>query len=215
MPNLFSLIKKSTLLNSLTDKEISTYLSDGSFKKTDYHKNAILHFAGDVCEKLELILTGHVVVERIDESGHLMTLAEFFGDDLIGGNLFSKNPRYPLTITAKQSSVILEIKKERLFELFLSHPPLLNKYLEFISDHATILGDRINRYVNRTIRESVVSFLEYERKRQNTNRIKLRMTKKALAERIGVQRTSLSRELAKMKKDGLIDYDKDSITILS
>jgi len=39
------------------------------------------------------------------------------------------------------------------------------------------------------------------------------MTKKELAERLGIQRTSLSRELNKMKKDGLIDYDAHSITI--
>ncbi|NLZ83309.1 MAG: winged helix-turn-helix domain-containing protein, partial [Clostridiales bacterium] len=46
------------------------------------------------------------------------------------------------------------------------------------------------------------------------NHIKLNMTKKALAERIGVQRTSLSRELAKMRAEGLILFDKDAITIL-
>jgi DNA-binding transcriptional regulator LsrR (DeoR family) len=40
------------------------------------------------------------------------------------------------------------------------------------------------------------------------------MTKKALADKIGVQRTSLSRELSKMKKDGLIECDSESITIL-
>ena len=42
----------------------------------------------------------------------------------------------------------------------------------------------------------------------------LNTTKKALAEKFGVQRTSLSRELAKMKKDGLIDYDVKTITLL-
>jgi DNA-binding transcriptional regulator LsrR (DeoR family) len=59
-----------------------------------------------------------------------------------------------------------------------------------------------------------MNLLEYESKRQNTNYIKLNMTKKALAEKIGVQRTSLSRELAKMRKDGLIVFDRTSITLL-
>jgi CRP-like cAMP-binding protein len=56
--------------------------------------------------------------------------------------------------------------------------------------------------------------LERECKIQNSNRIQLGITKKALAERIGVQRTSLSRELAKMKADGLIDFDDKTITLL-
>ena len=35
-----------------------------------------------------------------------------------------------------------------------------------------------------------------------------------LAEKIGVQRTSLSRELAKMREDGLVVFDEKSITLL-
>ena len=210
-----TLMEQSTLLNLLTTEEIRGYLSDGSFRTAAYNKNKIVHFAGEVCAKLEIILSGQVVVERIDETGHLMTVAEFFRNDLLGGNLlFSKNPYYPMTVTAKEPTVILEISKERLFKLFTVHQRFLEKYLEIVSDHVTILGDRIKHYVNRTIRESVISFLEYESKKQNTNRIKLKMTKKALAEKIGVQRTSLSRELAKMKRDGLILYDADSITLL-
>ena len=37
----------------------------------------------------------------------------------------------------------------------------------------------------------------------------------ALAERIGVQRTSLSRELAKMREDGLIEFNSVSVTLLN
>ena len=87
-------------------------------------------------------------------------------------------------------------------------------YLEFTSDRAFILGDKIKHYINKTIRESIMNYLNYESKIQNSNRIKLNTTKKSLAEKIGVQRTSLSRELAKMRDDGLILFDTDSITLL-
>ncbi len=215
MKNYQELMEQSILLNSLASAEMNTYLVDGSFKISTYGKNKIVHLMGEECVKLEIILAGQVVVERIDQSGNLMTVAELFSDDLLGGNLlFSKNPYYPMTITAKQPAVILEIKKERLFQLFTANHVFLKTYLEFVSDQATLLGDRIKHYVNRTIRESIVSFLEYESKAQNSNQIVLKMTKKALAEKIGVQRTSLSRELAKMKKDGLILYDRKTITLL-
>jgi len=41
------------------------------------------------------------------------------------------------------------------------------------------------------------------------------MTKKALAERMGVQRTSLSREFARMKQEKLLSFDGDTITVLN
>jgi Mn-dependent DtxR family transcriptional regulator len=106
------------------------------------------------------------------------------------------------------------MSKELLFLLFSNNHDFLRLYLEYVSDHTAILGDRIKHYVNRTIRESVISFLNYERKKQHSNIIKLNMTKRSLAERIGVQRTSLSRELAKMRDDGLIKYDSESIEIV-
>ena len=215
MKKYLELMRQIDLIKSIKPEEIESYLSEGSCKITQYGKNNIVHFVGEVCSKLEIILSGKVVIERIDESGNLMTIAEFFGGDVLGGNLmFSKNPYYPMTVTAKEATLILEINKDRLFSLFSDNHEFLKSYLEYVSDHTVILGDRIKHYVNRTIRESIISYLDYECKKQNSNIIKLSMTKKALAERIGVQRTSLSRELAKMREDRLIKFDIDSIELL-
>lgn len=215
MKKYLELMRRSDLIKSIDAQEIEAYIAEGSFKTAEYGKNNIVHFVGEVCARLEIILSGKVVIERIDESGNLMTIAEFLSGDVLGGNLlFSKNPYYPMTVTAKEAALILEINKERLFLLFSDNHEFLRSYLEYVSDHTVILGDRLKHYVNRTIRESVISYLEYERKRQNSNIIRLGMTKKALAERIGVQRTSLSRELAKMREDGLIKFDLVSIRIL-
>ena len=215
MKNYLGAMKQVDLIKSIKSEEIELFLNEGSFKTTEYGKNNIVHFVGEVCSKLEIILSGKVVIERIDESGNLMTIAEFFSGDVLGGNLmFSKNPHYPMTVTTKQPTVILEINKTRLFQLFSDNHDFLRSYLEYVSDHTVILGDRIKHYVNRTIRESIMSYLDYELKKQNGNIIKLSITKKALAEKIGVQRTSLSRELAKMRDDGLIKFDLDSIELL-
>ena len=210
-----NLIRKITLLNSLSDKDILTSLKNGKFKIVSYKKNSVIHFDGELCSKLEIILSGKVVVDRIDESGNLLTISEFYSNDILGGNLlFSKNPYYPMTISTQLPTEILEIDREMLFELFCYNPRFLQNYLELISDHAFILGDKIKHYVNKTIRESIMNYLNYESKKQNSNQIKLNITKKALAEKIGIQRTSLSRELAKMREDGLIIFDRDSITLL-
>jgi len=76
-----------------------------------------------------------------------------------------------MTITAQQPSVIVEIKKDLLFEIFCTNSSFLKMYLEYISDHASILGDKIKHYVNKTIRESLMSILKYESRKQNSNHI--------------------------------------------
>ena len=215
MKNYLEVMKQVDLIKSIKPEEIEIFLKEGSFKTTAYEKNNIVHFVGEVCSNLEIILSGSVVIERIDDSGNLMTIAEFFSGDILGGNLmFSKNPYYPMTVTTKEHTVILEVNKVRLFQLFSDKHDFLKSYLEYVSDHTVILGDRIKHYVNRTIRDSITSYFEYEFKKQNSKTIMLNITKKALAEKIGVQRTSLSRELAKMREDGLIKFDADSVELL-
>lgn len=215
MNKYIDLIKKTDLLKDMPKDLISGYFSDGSFQTAVYGENSVVHFEGEPCSKLEIVLSGKVAVERIDSNGGLLTVAEFFENDILGGNLlFSQNPYYPMTITSQKPTIILKINKERLFELFSENRDFLRIYLEFISDHAYLLGDKIRHYVSRTIRESVISFLKHECKNQNSNHIKLNMTKKALAEKIGVQRTSLSRELAKMRYEGLIKFGSDYIELL-
>ena len=68
--------------------------------------------------------------------------------------------------------------------------------------------------MNKTIRECILNYLAHESKLQNSNQIQLGITKKELADRIGVQRTSLSRELSKMRDEGIIDYDRNSIKLI-
>lgn len=209
------LMKQITLLNTLSEEDMLNNLRSGAFRISRYKKNSLIHFEGEKCTKFEIILSGKIVVNNIDESGKLLTISEFDADDIIGGNLlFSRQPYYPMTVSAQTPSEVLEIHREALFELLSSNPLFLRAYLEHISDNAFILGNKIKHHVNKTIRQSVLNYLNYESKRQNSRHIKLNTTKKALAERIGVQRTSLSRELAKMRDDGLIAFDRYSITLL-
>jgi len=204
-----------SLIDTISDTDLEYYLKSGQLKLAKYKKDSIIHFDSEKCLKVEILVSGRVVVNRIDEDGNLLNVTEFIRDDLIGGNLiFSKNPYYPMTVETHTDSEILEIEREVLFELLCNNPIFLRTYLELTSDRAFILGDKIKHYINKTIRESIMNYLNYESKKQNSNHIKLNITKKALAERIGVQRTSLSRELAKMREDGLILFDTDSITLL-
>lgn len=210
-----SLINQTILLQELPPEDVRLYVKEGQFKIVSYKKNTVIHFEGEFCNKLEIILSGEVIVERLDESGGLLTIAVFIENDILGGNLlFSNNPSFPLTITAREPSTIVEIEKKLLFELFVKSPSFLRRYLEYVSDHTSILGNKIKQYANKTIRENLLSFLRHESNIHHSERIELHMTKKALAEKIGIQRTSLSRELAKMKKDGLIQFDSSSITLL-
>jgi len=163
---------------------------------------------------MDLVLAGQVSVQKIDENGNILTISSFSSSDIMGANLlFASKNNYPMTITSKVNSIILHIHKELILELCQSNKNFLIGLITVISDKTLTLTDKINSITLKTIRQCITEFLIYEYSIQKSNVIKLGMSKKEMAERLGIQRPSLSRELNKMRKDGLLKYDANSITI--
>jgi len=213
--NTVNLIKLSTLFAEFTDDEVLELIYNNNTRLKDYKKDAVIYFQNEICNSLNIVLEGEVIIQKIDENGNVLTINTFPAGNDIGGNiLFSKKNFYPMTITAKSDCTLFQINKEIILELCQTKVGFLKSLLESISTKALILTSKLNSVTMKTIRECIVDFLKYEYYRQNNIKIKLNLSKKELAEKMGIQRTSLSRELNKMKKDGLIDFDKDSITII-
>lgn len=208
------ILKLTGLFDEFSAKELLNLFKTHNYIISKYNKGSIIHFESEKCNYWDIILKGQVFVQKIDEKGNVLTVAEFKIGDNIGGNLlFSKYPYYPMSVIAKSDTEILHIPKDLVLQLCQTSQDFLVKFLTCISDKTAILTNKIKSISMKSIRESVIEFLNYEYYTQNSKKIKLNMTKKELAERLGIQRTSLSRELNKMKKDGLIDYDAHSITI--
>lgn len=208
-------IQMLPLMSVFTREEIEGFLQSGEFRIADYKKNAVVHMQGETCIKLDILMAGEVVVDRIDEDGNILSISRFREEDVLGGPLlFSTDSNYILTVSAVQNTTLLEISKKCIFEMCFSNRRFLEMYLQMISNHASLLGNKLKNHVERSLREKILSYLQVQALRQGGGKIELMESKKALAERFGVQRTSLSRELKKMKDEGLIDYDSKGIQIL-
>ena len=66
----------------------------------------------------------------------------------------------------------------------------------------------------RTIRERLLAYLSIQAQIQESRYFEIPLGRVELAEYLCVDRSALTRELAKMKDDGLIDYDKNCFRIL-
>lgn len=73
----------------------------------------------------------------------------------------------------------------------------LKNMLTLVLDKAVVLTEKINAVTLKTTSQCIIEFLQNEYSSQNSCCIRLSIPKKELAERLGIQRTSLSRELQK------------------
>ena len=66
----------------------------------------------------------------------------------------------------------------------------------------------------RTIREKLLAYLSIQALQQDSRYFEIPFGRVELAEYLCVDRSALTRELAKMKDEGLIDYHKNAFRIL-
>lgn len=207
-------IKNATLFSSFSSEDLDMLFGRIPYKLEKYGKGDVILAEEDTCNTLNLILEGIIEIQKIDSSGKILSIAEFIEGDIFGEMLiFADTNVSPINALSKIKSTVLHINKDSVITLCQQNESFLNEYLRIISNKAIILNLKLKEVTLKTIRQKISEFILYQYKEQRSLKIKLNMTKKDWADRIGVQRPSLSRELIKMKEEGIIDFDKNVITI--
>ncbi|MGI1658549.1 MAG: Crp/Fnr family transcriptional regulator [Desulfitobacterium sp.] len=208
-------ILANSLFSSYTSVELTKLLASEFHEIKDYEKGEVVHLQNDLCHTLDIVLEGNVSVEKTDENGNLLIINTFTKGGILGANLlFSGRNHYPMTISAATKSTILHIRKVLIIDICQKDIDFMTNLMKIISNTSTMLVDKIDMISHKTIRKSITEFLKHEYKVQKNTCIKLKNSKKELAEKLGIQRSSLSRELSKMRNAGLVEYDAKTITIM-
>ncbi len=216
MIDFISILENTELFKDISMSTINHLFVQDSFNIKTYKKNSVIYFQNEKCVTFDIVLKGIVSVQSTDEKGNYISISDFtIGSELGGNLLFSNKNFYPMMVLAKTEVTLIHLKKDLVLRLCQSNTTFLSKFLHSLSDKTLILTDKIKTLSLKSIRQCIIDFLMYESYVQKSNVIKLEVTKKDLAEKFGVQRSSLSRELNKMRKEGLIEYDAYSITIIN
>jgi len=214
MLDFVQILKNMNLFKELSAQDISKFFTNKSYEIKVYKKNSVIYFENEKCMTFDIVLKGIVSIHGADDKGNYIAISDFTVGDMIGGNLlFSHKNYYPMMVLSKTEVTILHLKKDLILQLCQNSTTFLNNFLQMLSDRTLILTDKIKTLSFKSIRQCIIDFLIYESYVQNSTIIKLGLSKKELAEKFGVQRPSLSRELSKMRDEGLIEFDVHSITI--
>lgn len=157
------IIHSNALFKDFTEESIYAFFQTYNYKILKYKTNNIIYFESEKCLSLDIILQGEVTIQKIDEKGNILTIVNFLEGDSMGGNLlFSKHPYYPMNITAKRNAIILHISKEMVIELCQNNKDFLLEFLSQASDKTRILSNKISSISMKTIRDSIIDFINYK-----------------------------------------------------
>lgn len=212
--NIINDIKKCSLFSQFTDYDIQNLLNSRDVFIKSYLKNDLLFSEGEHCDFLSVILKGKIEIQKLDVKGNLLVVSNLNKGNVFGENLlFGDKNNYPMSVLSKEASKVLHIKKSYIYELCHSKEFFLKELLRILSNKALNLSSKLKEVSMKSIREMICEYLIKRYEKDNSLIIHLDFSRKDWAEKLGIQRPSLSRELIKMRNSGLIDFSKNIIEI--
>lgn len=202
---MIEFIKTVPLLAKLPETELAQLIEARQIYLKDYAKGATVYGAKDTCKTMDIVASGGFIAYSLTENGSAMTVFEFTQGRTLGANLlFGDNHSYPFSIYCSENGRLLHIEKGAV-QQFIRHYDFALGFIGAISQNAQGLNRRMTMTTQRTLRENLLDYLKQQSILQGSDIITLPISKKQLADYLGVQRPSLFRELKKLSDEGVID----------
>ena len=186
-------------------------------EKAAAERGEMLQNAGEPIHRFGFVLAGAVQVCADDIEGNRMIMAEVApGNSFAESLCFLQTRESPVYIFASENSELLWLSTKALFSdpgnSFLA--ALERRFTAALAAKTLTMNNRIQVLSRLSLRGKLTTYFTELAASQGSSVIRLPMNREDTAAYIGVNRSALSRELARMKEDGLIDYRKNEIRIL-
>ena len=165
-----------------------------------------------------IVLFGNVHLLKEDIWGN-SSLLSYVGP----GELFGEN----FAVSVEQESSVTFIAVEKTRVLFLAASKIIHTCENSCSFHARIaenmfhlLGQKSISYMNKleimskeSIRGKLMAYISTLAQQQKSKYIKAPLSRTQLADYLSINRSSMTRELSKMRDEGIIDFDRNTFVI--
>lgn len=187
------------------------------FRTESYRKGDVILGTGSIVTDIGLVLTGSVRIEHTDLWGNKIIL----GITPAGG-VFAESyaciPNEPMMVdaVANEDCDILFINVPRLFtpcSACSSQNRLIQNLVTISAEKNLQLSRRSLHTSPKTIRGRLSSYFSQQVSAQGSNKIVIPFDRQQLADYLNLDRSALSKELGKMRNDGLIEFNKNTFEI--
>ena len=186
----------------------------GTFRKGD-----IINFEDEKIKHVGIVVEGSVDMVKEDIWGNKTMLVRSRKDDVFAETFACGSDNLSMvTFQVSEDATILFLPFNRVMHNCTMacqfHHQLIENMVHVIANKNRDLMRKVEVVSKRTTREKLLSFLSIQAQLQQTRYFEIPLGRVELAEYLCVDRSAMTRELSKMKEEGLIDYDKNCFRLL-
>ena len=218
MKDFLPVIRSAQLFSGISEEELTAMLPCLRAEKKDFPKDAFLLRAGDTADAIGLVLSGTVLIVQEDIWGNRNILSKAGpGQTFAAAYACAPGSRLNGNVIAETPVTALFINVQRILNVCPAacshHSRVIRNLLGELAGKNLRLSDKLTHTGQRTTRAKIMSYLSAEAQRLGTYDLEIPFSRQQLADYLGVERSGLSLELGKMKKDGVLDYHKNHFVL--
>ncbi len=202
-----SKLKDFYLFSGLSTKDLEL-LDSISFEKK-YTRDELIFYKGDKPKYLLFLLTGCVKIYRHDFKDNEVTIHNIKGPSFIAELANYEKISYPANCRSEMDSTIVYIDYEKFEKYFLEKNEFLLIFIKSLTKKIKALEMFISSNMIEDIDAKIAKFI-FDNKDEISS---LKQIK--IAELLNIRQETLSRKLAKLKKDGILHDKKGKIELKS
>lgn len=204
------IIDKCPVFSGMTDVEIEKCLSGLDSHEKAFRKNSYIMRAGDVTDRMGIVMSGSVTVESNDIWGN-RTILSMVGIGQVFAETYALLPDEIMLVDVRANescrilfpsikNIFKESSKESWKEKFL-------KNLLMVSSRKNLhLSGRSFHTSPKSCRGRLLSYLNSVSLRERSTEFDIPFNRQQLADYLNLERTNMSKELSKMQNEGIIEY---------
>ncbi|CAG7587232.1 Crp/Fnr family transcriptional regulator [Peptoniphilus senegalensis] len=209
------MLKNLRLFNNLNDleiEEVQNFLSD---MKSYKNKSTVFNI-GDEINYIGILLSGQVELAIDDAFGNKTILSKLSAPALFAESVLIRGIKeIPLSVVTTTDSQIIFFDYKTFSAKNLScREKVKDNLIDILAGKNLFMRDKLNLFSLQSTRAKILYFLSNESRKNHSKYFTIDFNITELAQYLNLNRSSLSRELSKLKKEGLIDYDKKTFRIL-
>lgn len=212
------IIKESPLFYSIKEEEILCMLQCLTPQIHTFNKNECIVNSGESIDRFGIVLEGEVTILKENSEGNRVIISVVKKGDLFGEMLvFSSRKMWPVTVRVQNTCKVLFLTNSDLIarcgKMCPWHNAMLQNFMKVISDKALLLNKKVEYLSIKSIRGKICSYLLEQYQDTKNNTIILPLKRNELADFLNVSRPSMSREMCKMRDEGIIDFHLSTFKI--
>lgn len=218
MEKYFEVLHKCPLFDGIAVDDLTAMTKCLEMRKETYKKDRIIFAEGEPAKYIGIVLSGMVQIIRIDYDGHRSIAATIEPSQIFGESFACAGVVFPVDVVAGSDTEILFMDAGSLTISCVNacrfHHQLIFNLLKITASKNLMLQKKLEVTSKRTTREKLITYLKLQAKAHHSSRFSIPLDRQGLADYLEVERSGLSAEIGRLRKERVIECRKNEFALL-